>query len=69
MLFYFLLFCGIGGLVGKYASTSKNGFLLLIGIASIWSIGSGPFWGLITLGELLFGFAIFKFFLSAKKND
>jgi len=68
MLFYFLIFCGIGVVVGKYATTSKNGFLLLIGIAAVWSIGSGPFWGLITLGELLFGFAFFKFIISSDKK-
>ena len=68
MFLYFLLFSVIGGFVGKYATTSKNGFLLLIGIALIWSLGSGPFWGLISLGELLFGFSIFKFYLS-KKSD
>jgi hypothetical protein len=69
MYVYFLLFAGIGFFVGKYVYPSKKGFLLLVCIALIWTIGSGPFWGLISLGELLLGFSIYKFFIEQNKDN
>jgi len=68
MFIYFLLFAGIGFFVGKYVLPSKKGFLLLVGIAFVWMLGNGPFWGLITLGELLCGFTVYKFFIE-KSNE
>lgn len=68
MFIYFLLFSGIGFFVGKYVHPSKKGFLVLVGIALVWMLGSGFFWGLITLGELLCGFSVYKFFIE-QNND
>jgi len=69
MFIYFLFFTGIGFCVGKYVHPSKKGFLLLVGIAFVWLLGNGPFWGLITLGELLLGFTVYKFFIEQKYED
>ena len=68
MFIYFLLFSGFGFFVGKHVQPSKKGFLALVIIAFVWMLGSGPFWGLITLGELLFGFSVYKFFLEQNNN-
>jgi hypothetical protein len=69
MFIYFLLFAGIGFFVGKYVNPPKKGVLILLGIAFVWTLGSGPFWGLITLGELLCGFSIYKFFVEQNNTD
>ena len=69
MLIYFLLFTGIGFFVGRYAKSPKKGVILLLGISFVWMLGSGPFWGLITLGELLCGFSIYKFFVEQAKDE
>jgi len=69
MFIYFLLFAGIGFFVGKHVYPSKKGFLALVAIAFVWALGSGPFWGLVTLGELLCGFSVYKFFFEQNNND
>lgn len=61
MLIYFLVFSGVGFFVGKYIHPSKKAFFLLVAIAVLWMMGSGPFWGLVTLGELLCGFRFTNF--------
>jgi len=69
MFIYFLLFAGIGFFVGKYVYPAKKGFIVIVGIAFVWSLGSGPFWGLVTLGELLCGFLLYKFFIEKNNVD
>lgn len=69
MFIYFLLFTGIGFFVGKYVHPSKKGFFAVVGIAFVWALGSGPFWGLVTLGELLCGFSVYKFFFEQNNED
>lgn len=55
--------------MGKYVLPSKKGFVVVVGIAFLWALGSGPFWGLITLGEILCGFSVYKFFFEQKNDD
>ena len=69
MLIYFLLFAGIGFFVGKSVNSPKKGVVIILGISFVWSLGSGPFWGLVTLGELLCGFAIYKFFVEQDNSE
>lgn len=69
MLIYFLLFTGMGYFIGKFIDPAKKGVLILLGIAFLWALGSGPFWGLVTLGELLCGFSIYKFFVEENNDD
>ncbi len=68
MFVYFLIFIVIGSFIGKYIPSPQKGFILCILIALLWSFASKPLWGLVALGELLFGFLFHQYFLSERSN-
>jgi hypothetical protein len=68
MIIYFLIFSGIGFLLAKQVKNPKIGFTIVLSISLLWMLKSGAFWGLVSLGELLFGFSIYKFLIEEKMS-
>lgn len=68
MIVYFLLFTALGFFIARQVKDTKNGFIIVLSIACLWILKSGAFWGLVSLGELLLGFSIYKFLLEEKKK-
>ena len=63
MIALFLLFVVVGALVGKVITPPQKALLAIVIGAIVWSLVQGPFFGLITLGGLLLGFALAVFVL------
>jgi hypothetical protein len=56
MLFYFLIFTVLGFIIRR--KLNDKGVQVIIILAIVWGLISGPIWGLVSLGELFLGFYI-----------
>ncbi len=61
MLIQVIIFFIVGFLIPKFIVDKKTAFILIGTIAIVWGIVYAPMWGLVGLGEMLFGYFIFKF--------
>jgi hypothetical protein len=56
MLFYFLIFTVLGFIIRR--KLNDKGVQVIIILAIVWGLISGPIWGLVSLGELFLGYYI-----------
>lgn len=63
MLYYALLFCGLGAAIGFFTSVKKVAIMIIIGISVFWALGHG-IWGVLTLIELTAGYTLGQFLKS-----
>jgi len=56
MLFYFLIFTVLGFVIRR--KLNDKGVQVIIILAIVWGLISGPIWGLVSLGELFLGYYI-----------
>jgi hypothetical protein len=56
MLFYFLIFTVLGFVIRR--KLNDKGVQVIIILAIVWGLISGPIWGLASLGELFLGYYI-----------
>ena len=68
MLMYFIVFCVIGFLVGKFQSNQQTAFIIMIVIAVLWGISHRPIWGFVSFGELALGYFISRI-LQGRNNQ
>lgn len=61
MLIQVIIFFIIGLVIPRFIVEKKIVFILMGVIAIVWGIVYAPMWGLVSLGEMLFGYFIFKF--------
>lgn len=62
MFTYFLLFTIVGAIAANVIQKIENVGLAYLVIALIWASIHGPFWGLVSFGELWVGFLALKLF-------
>jgi hypothetical protein len=58
MIKYLIIFSLLGFGIGKLLINQKAAIGLILVVAIGWGITSKPIWGLVTLGELMLGYAI-----------
>ena len=58
MLKYAIIFTILGFLLSKFIEDEKMVFIAFVVISFLWALTSASIWGLVTFGELAFGFAI-----------
>lgn len=68
MLYYALLFCGLGAAIGFLTPVKKVAIMIIIGISVFWMLGHGV-WGVFTLIELTAGYALGRFLKSEAGGD
>ena len=56
MLFYFLIFTVLGFIIRR--KLNDKGVQVIIILAIVWGLISGPIWGLVSLGEMFLGYYI-----------
>lgn len=69
MLGYFLLFVGVGLAIGHFVKEEKQALIAVVIIALLWGLSHRAIWGLVTLGELLLGYVVFKVFVAKTDQD
>ena len=67
VLFYFILFCAIGFILGLFFTVKGATNVILI-VTIGWAFVQGP-WALATLGELLLGFGAGRVAYKALRNE
>ncbi len=66
MVTYFLLFFAIGICVGKFVEKKIIALGLMLGIAALWGASHRAIWGMVTLGELLFGYFLYDILIARR---
>jgi hypothetical protein len=69
MLFYLILFVGIGFAIAKFVEDKKVALGLIAGVALLWGASHRSIWGYVTLGELLLGYVLFDVFIRQKQTE
>tara|TARA_R110001632_G_C11103705_1_gene391449 strand:- start:173 stop:373 length:201 start_codon:yes stop_codon:yes gene_type:complete len=58
MIKYAIIFTILGFLLSKFIEDEKMVFIAFVVISFLWGLTSASIWGLVTFGELAFGYAI-----------
>lgn len=61
ILVYVIIFFIIGYLITKLLKENKKIFLAILGVAIFWGVYYHPMWGLVSFGEMAFGYFFVKF--------
>lgn len=69
MLKYFILFTIMGLIIGFVQKNNKVAFSVFFCIAIFWGISSQVIWGLVSFGEMTFGWFIGMLINNFKNND
>lgn len=67
MMLYFVLFCGIGLLIGFIIKKINFAIATIVVISVCWAFVYGP-WALATFVELMLGFAVARVILKEMKG-
>ncbi|WP_428024863.1 hypothetical protein [Arcobacter sp.] len=61
MLMYLIIFVIVGFIVAKLLKNTKKAFLIFTCLAILCGIVYAPMWGLVSFGEMAFGYFIVVF--------
>lgn len=67
MLFYFVIFCIIGFVIGILLKNFKIAITIIVIITLGWALKFGP-WALATFVELMLGYGVAKFIAKEMKK-
>ena len=61
MMVYLIVFFTIGVVITKLLKEHLKIILAIVGVGIFWAIYYDPIWGLVSLGEMAFGYFFVKF--------